>query len=402
MDLYLFQTLLFAVEIEFLLFLLLLGGFFTYTCYYWFFVIDSVKILYRETKLNLYLVNACPTLFSKYRPPFWLFSSHLQGSLGLVLRKRYKIPYTREIIHARDGAELLLNWAEKDNLSNQTPVLLILPGVTGGRDKPYVTHLVKDAYDKNWRPVVLIFPGCLIDGDETHPCTNARFYSPVDVTDVEVVLEHIAMKYPDAPIIGVGHSMGANMLVKYLGIAGQNSLLDSCISLSNPWCWETVQNNLETGSFVNRYVLNSHFADYWMKVLKQNQPHFKDHPHLPACVFEKKSPSIRFLDEEVTSKIYGFENMKEYYTAVSCKEYVANVKTPLFVIHALDDPIVPTSALPLTVLAKNPNVIVAITKKGGHTGWLEGFIPSGLCFADRLCIEFIHAFIDEKRPTISF
>jgi len=265
----------YGLEIEVILFVILVLGILFYTIYYYFFIVDDVKTKFQPTEFNDFLVERCPTLREHYYPPFWLFSSHLQGSLGLILRNRYKINYESETIIARDGAELMLNWAKTTSNKKNAPVMLILPGVTGGRDKPYITHFVKECQQRGWRAVVLIFPGCLVDGDTSTPCKTPRFFSPIDVSDIIICLSAISKKFPKAPIIGVGHSMGANMLVKYLGTVGKRSQLTACISLSNPWNWEIVGDNLERGSLVNKTIVSPHFASYWLNVYKKNYDVFK-------------------------------------------------------------------------------------------------------------------------------
>jgi len=89
--------------------------------------------------------------------------------------------------------------------------------------------------------------------------------------------------------------------------------------------------------------------------------------------------------------LYAKDSLQDYYLSMSCHTSVKSIETPLYVIHALDDPIVPPTALPISDLEKNPNVIVALTTKGGHTGWLQGLFPTGLSFADRLCLEYLEA-----------
>lgn len=47
-------------------------------------------------------------------------------------------------------------------------------------------------------------------------------------------------RYPDAPIFAIGYSLGANLLVKYLGEEGRNGYrpLAGAVSVSNPWNFE--------------------------------------------------------------------------------------------------------------------------------------------------------------------
>lgn len=65
------------------------------------------------------------------------------------------------------------------------------------------------------------------------------------------------------------------------------------------------------------------------------------------------------------------------------------VACPLLFVSALDDPVVDPTAMPIDVPEKNPNVIVVLTKRGGHLGFLEGWWPTGLNWSDRLMAKFL-------------
>lgn len=70
-------------------------------------------------------------------------------------------------------------------------------------------------------------------------------------------------------------------------------------------------------------------------------------------------------------------------------------------VSALDDPVVDPSSMPIDVPEKNPNVIVVLTKRGGHLGFLEGWWPRGLNWSDRLMAKFLStcASMDLQTPS---
>lgn len=52
---------------------------------------------------------------------------------------------------------------------------------------------------------------------------------------------HIAHKFPNAPLLGVGFSLGANVLTRYLGEEGEQSRVHSgcmlaCVRVLSPHC----------------------------------------------------------------------------------------------------------------------------------------------------------------------
>ena len=53
--------------------------------------------------------------------------------------------------------------------------------------------------------------------------------------------------------------------------------------------------------------------------------------------------SIRALDEAVTRRQYGYASVDDYYAAASSDQRLALIRTPLLLLNAFDDPIVPGS-----------------------------------------------------------
>ena len=56
---------------------------------------------------------------------------------------------------------------------------------------------------------------------------------------------------------------------------------------------------------------------------------------------------------------------------------LSNVKKPCFVLHARDDPIIHADSLPLGQQGSGApsNVLLLMTKHGGHIGWPTGWLP---------------------------
>jgi predicted alpha/beta-fold hydrolase len=58
------------------------------------------------------------------------------------------------------------------------------------------------------------------------------------VEDFRRVLLHLKELHPSSPFYAVGHSFGANTLLRYLGICGSNNIpsrLEGAVSVSNPF-----------------------------------------------------------------------------------------------------------------------------------------------------------------------
>lgn len=85
---------------------------------------------------------------------------------------------------------------------------------------------------------------------------------------------------------------------------------------------------------------------------------------------------------------WGYPTEGAYYRDASCCDSLLAVRTPLFAIHAEDDPVYSTptyppdssltceqiaaiEAVPLQEFGNNPFAVLCTTSRGGHLGWFE-------------------------------
>jgi len=73
----------------------------------------------------------------------------------------------------------------------------------------------------------------------------------------------------------------------------------------------------------------------------------------------ESSDSAAF-DQAVTAPVFGYKDVWDYYERASSTNKLPDIKTPLLVLHALDDPIVGTSLHRLTLI---------ISGSGNTMGW---------------------------------
>ena len=66
---------------------------------------------------------------------------------------------------------------------------------------------------------LLVFPGAGV------PLTSDQLYSAGHTDDLRQALVYIARRYPDAPLLGLGFSLGANVIIRYLAEEGDQSRL---------------------------------------------------------------------------------------------------------------------------------------------------------------------------------
>src|ERR1700683_4443354 len=122
---------------------------------------------------------------------------------------------------------------------------------------------------------------------------------------------------------------------------------------------------------MNRLIYGPILANALRVIFKANLHAFPPNTtsiDLPK-VLAKKYFTIRWFDDHVTSKLFGFKDGTDYYTKTSSKQYMKSIVIPTLSLHSMDDPIIAAHNLPWDEVVKTGNVIFASTDRGGHVGW---------------------------------
>lgn len=102
-----------------------------------------------------FLLKHVPTLEMKFWPTFWCVESRAQTVFASILRAQIisRIEYRREVLTLNDGGEVALDWMD-EGCDEKSPLILILPGLTGESQAEYIKCLVIAANQIGIRTVV--------------------------------------------------------------------------------------------------------------------------------------------------------------------------------------------------------------------------------------------------------
>ncbi|KAL0016101.1 hypothetical protein SO802_003170 [Lithocarpus litseifolius] len=344
----------------------------------------SLEIIGGATESVLPVLNATLTR-NPYNPfPFFGWNRHVETIYASFFRTRPDVRLRRECLRTKDDGSVALDWVSGDDrqLPPDSPLLILLPGLTGGSGDSYVRHMLVRARSKGWRVVVFNSRGC---GDS--PVTTPQFYSASFIGDMHEVVEHVSSRYPKANLYAVGWSLGANILVRYLGQESHSSPLSGAVSLCNPFNLVIADEDFHKG-FNNVY--DKALAKSLCNIFKNHALLFEDIGGEYNIPLAANAKSVRDFDQGLTRVSFGFKSVDDYYSNSSSSDTIKHVRIPLLCIQAANDPIAPSRGIPREDIKENPNCLLIVTPKGGHLGWVAGVdAPRGAPWTDPVVMDYL-------------
>ncbi|KAK9069624.1 hypothetical protein SSX86_011528 [Deinandra increscens subsp. villosa] len=325
------------------------------------------------------VVSKCHLLHGRYFSTPWLSSPHLQTILLHLLVKTRDFSYKRELFISSDGGTIALDWLMNfddtrfqvngdGGVAKVVPIVIVIPGLTSDSDAPYIKHVAYKMAKHGWNVVISNHRG--LGGV---PLTSDCFYTAGWTEDLREVVNHLHSTHPEAPLFAIGTSLGANILVKYLGEDGVNVPIVGAASICNPW------DILMGDRFFGRGLMQR----FYNRVLANA---LKDVARLHRVVYARigdwegieKARSVGEFNK-YTGRITGnFETVDAFHRWASSVHLVSNVRVPLVCINAIDDPVCTNEAIPWDECRMNKNIVLATTQHGGHNAFFEGMSGKNL------------------------
>ncbi|THH31102.1 hypothetical protein EUX98_g3064 [Antrodiella citrinella] len=320
-----------------------------------------------------------------FREAWWLPIGDTQTIFSVVgdFSAVDPIVYERKHIQIADGGLLTIDISPPTNthpIKEGELVVAVAHGLTGGSHEHYVraalTHLTApiESGGLGARAVVLNYRGC-----NGSPVITPRLYHAGSSDDYRTLVSYICHTFPQSTVFGLGFSLGGNIVAKYVGEEGANCPLSGAVVLANPWDFKRGSEHLEQGTFLNRLVYRYVMGGALMTLLNLHSDVYLSAPSDQLLVshdyirrtLSHKKLSLKEVDDLWTAPIWGYKDANDYYAHISSSKVVDNVSIPLLGINSRDDPMVADLTLPITEVERNPWIILAVTRGGGHMGWFE-------------------------------
>jgi len=311
---------------------------------------------------------------SSYKPPLGLSNPHLLTIFPQVFRRVRGINYSRERIDTPDGDFIDLDWSANGN----SRCVILIHGLEGHSNRSYMLGMVKTFSSRGWDTVSMNLRGC-----SGEPNRKLRFYHHGDTEDLDTVIRHTIGKGYEA-IVVIGFSLGANQILKYLG-EKQDSVpqkLICSVAISSPCDLFSCAVKMDSRS---SEFYRIRFLKMLLNKMQLKKKLFGNEVNLDGYRIIK---TFREFDNRFTAPFHGFKDAEDYYRKSGCLKYLDNIKSPVLMISAADDPFLTEECFPFDIASNSRFIHLEVTSGGGHMGFVS-FNSSGEYWHESRAFQFI-------------
>ncbi len=304
---------------------------------------DAPKVVFHPTK--------------PYEPPsrFWR-GAHRQLLMAEWIKNKRTpaLPWRSEKLSLGEGQ----GFVRMFRLMPATPikgVLVAFHGLGGTADGPNLRRFARTAAYRGYVVVSVEMLGA--GGAGPIP----RLYTAADTGVFDAAAAIPGLRLPGLPLLFCGVSLGGGMLLRWLGLRGDDAPIDGVLTLSPIGHLPSSAEAL--ARFGNRFY-DRRFASLYAS-------------RLGAVVGDSRAPfdarrhkTMRALDEDFASFWAEHPDAASYYEFASAHRTAGRIARPTLIIASADDPFAPPG--PLTShYGGLPNVDLRMSRFGSHVAFLD-------------------------------
>ena len=270
--------------------------------------------------------------------------------------------YESRLFEVEPGTRVLLRcrWQEQRRAA---PTVLLLHGLEGSSDSLYVLGTGQKAFRAGFNVVAMNMRNC---GGTEHLAATL-YHSGLTRDFARVLEEELAGRERLGEIFVAGFSMSGNMVLRLVGDYGA----DFPAALAGV---AAVSPSIDLSACAN-FLDRRANAVYRMSFVGNLRKRVRRKSRLSPGLYDTRAlrgvRTIRQFDERYTAPHGGFRDAADYYERTSSRSVIPDIRVPTLILHSTDDPIIPAEPFRDPGIAANPDVLLVLTSRGGHVGFLS-------------------------------
>lgn len=235
------------------------------------------------------------------------------------------------------------------------PLIILLHGLTGCNTSAYMWEASRAHLNRGRQVLRLNLRGA---GSSAKTCS--KFYYAGSHRDIESVLDQLDPPLVQNGVFIVGFSLGGSILLNLLARAKLASSVVGAACVSTPL--DLMQATRRMMEPRNRFYHKRILTDM------KRELHAKAQDRGEAALI-REVQSLLELDDRITAPRHGYSGVEDFYQSTSGLDCLPNIKHPLLLIHAADDPWIPAKPYMNLASKLERNITSIVTTTGGHVGF---------------------------------
>ena len=307
------------------------------------------------------VADLCPEA-PPFRPPFLLRNGHIQTVFGQFTTTESMEHGTPHRVLTSDGDTVVVHENRPaTGYASDGQAVLLVHGLSGCHESGYIQRAGKLFLQAGWTVLRFDMRGC---GASLR--LSKGIFHAARTEDLRTVVEFLGQQLGCTSLTVVGYSLGANLLLRMLGELADGRAMNVRlgIAVAPPidlgTCCRELQRGLGWG--YDKYFVRRLWNDF-----QQRRGLLR---HADRATARSRPKSLFDFDAQVTAPVGGFADVDAYYEAASSKPFLSKIKTPVHLLIAADDPIIPNVIYDSARFSDACQVF--ITRHGGHLGYVGG------------------------------
>ena len=316
----------------------------------------------------------------EFEPHPLLRNGHAMTLIAAFLPRRFTLPLAEPRLFRVDSfSQLLAHCHWQEGKQRDGPVIVIVHGLEGSSDSSYVRGIAEKAFHRGFHVVRMNQRNC--GGSER---LTPTLYNSGMSGDYRAVFEELAHGDGFQQIFFAGYSMGGNLVTKMAGEFGDGApralrgVCAVCPALDLSACADALEQR-------DNFVYQRHFVAGLMSRYMRKVKMFPE--RYPRNGFGPLR-TVREFDDAITAPCFGYRDAEEYYEAAGAKKVVGQVRVPMLLITAEDDPFVPYVSFLAARVDKTPSIRFLAPEHGGHCAFVSNKSGAERFWAEQRIVEF--------------
>lgn len=238
-----------------------------------------------------------------------------------------------------------------------TPLVVLVHGLAGSESSHNVVATARHLVGEGWIVLRLNLRGSL----PSRPTSTGRYHAG-KTEDLAQALRGLPSALVRRGILLVGHSLGGNLALKFMGEGGHGLPVLGAVSVSAP---------LDLARTCARMMARRNFAYHRHMLQAMKTEALMDGAALSTAerAAIAAARNVYEFDDRFIAPHFGYGGAPDYYEANASGRFLGGIKKPTLIVHALDDPWIPAACYTEIDWSRLPMIETALAPHGGHLGF---------------------------------